>query len=243
MLPLRSNREPTHETAVRSGGGEAGAPVAVRTEIASMFNDYTSSQRRCKCLFVFFIFLMKSICMNCLDHDRLESLEREMASLKGQVTQAFLPPSNEQDLNRTFPSKKGSPSPPTSARVINPPRVPLPTNNRKSSTDEIPIISTHDGPFSRTLPQVPVSRSKSFLNSSLNSSSSSPTNGSEEANLLRSYKAHLEQVLRKDAPPFSDIRVPNYTSIEDVMKANEVIVNCIIIIIICIFVYIVLLIM
>ena len=38
---------------------------------------------------------------------------------------------------------------------------------------------------------------------------------------FRSYKAHIEQVLRKDAPPYSDLKVPNYSSIEEVMKANE----------------------
>ncbi|CAF2852811.1 unnamed protein product, partial [Rotaria sp. Silwood2] len=201
MQQVRSNREPVHETAARGGGGEGGSPIAARTEIASLFNDYTGPPRHY--------------------HDRLESLEREMASLKGQVNQAFLTPSNEPELNRTHSTRKPPISQPTSARVPSPPRIPLPPNTRKTSNDETQIISTHDGPFSRALPQVPVPRSKSFHNGALQSSSSQPTNSSDEANLLRSYRAHLEQVLRKDAPPFSDIKVPNYTSIEDVLKANE----------------------
>jgi hypothetical protein len=157
-----------------------------------------------------------------LDHDRLESLEREMASLKGQVNQAFVPPANESDLNRSLTPKKSSIPQQNSVRVINPSRPPLPVNNRKSSNEDISTVSTNDGPFSRSLPQVSVHRSKSFNNGTLNPPSSPPSNGSEEATFLRQYKAHLEQILRKDAPPFSDIKIPNYTSIEDVMKANEV---------------------
>ncbi|CAF1044638.1 unnamed protein product [Rotaria sordida] len=198
MQQVRSNREPVHETAAR---GEGGSSIAARTEIASLFNDYTGSQR--------------------LYHDRLESLEREMASLKGQVNQAFLTPSNESDLNRSPSTRKPPISQPTSARVTSPPRIPLAPNARRTANDEMQIISTHDGPFSRPLPQVPVTRSKSFHNGALQSSSSQPVNSSDETNLLRSYRVHLEQVLRKDAPPFADIKVPNYTSIEDVLKANE----------------------
>ncbi|CAF3306087.1 unnamed protein product [Rotaria socialis] len=202
MQPVRSNRELLYETSGRSLGCDTGSSVAARTEIASLFNDYTSSQRRY--------------------HDRLESLEREMASLKGQVTNAFVATPNENDLNRTTSSKKSSTSQPVSARVVNTPRAPLPANNpRKMSTDEIPAISTHDGPFSRPQPQGAVNRSKSFHNGATNAPPSPPTNGSDESNLLRSYKAHLEQVLRKDAPLFADIKVPNYTSIDDVLKANE----------------------
>jgi regulator of replication initiation timing len=144
-----------------------------------------------------------------------------MASLKGQVTQSFVAPTNEQDLNRSFTTKKSSIPPPTSARVLSPSRVPLPFNPRKLLADEIPIISTNDGPFSRPLPQVAMGRSKTFHNGTLHPPPSPPTNSSEEANFLRSYKSHIEQVLRKDAPPFSDLKIPNYTSIEDVMKANE----------------------
>ena len=156
--------------------------------------------------------------MNDLDHDRLESLEREMASLKGQVNQSFTSPINEQELNRTFSSKK---SQPTSARVTSPARLPLANNPRKLSNEDIPVVSTNDGPFSRSLPQVPVVRSKSFQNNTVHPPSSPPTNSSEEANFLRSYKSHIEQVLRKDAPPYSDLKVPSYGSIDDVMRANE----------------------
>lgn len=157
-----------------------------------------------------------------LDHDRLESLEREMASLKGQVTQSFIAPINEHELNRTFSSKKSPtnvPSNPT--RVVNSSRLPINYPHRKLSNEEIPVVSINDGPFSRALPQVPVNRSRTFHNSPVYPSASSPTNSSEEASFLRSYKAHIEQVLRKDAPPYSDLKVPNYASIDDVMKANE----------------------
>ena len=154
--------------------------------------------------------------MIILDQDRLESLEREMASLKGQVNQAFVSPSTESDINRSFTAKKSQ----VAARVTSPIRVPVPFNNRKLTNEDIPIVSTNDGPFSRPLPIV--NRSRSFNNGSQNPPSSPPSNGFEESNLLRSYKIHLEQILRKDAPPFSDIKIPNYTSIDDVMKSNEV---------------------
>lgn len=145
-----------------------------------------------------------------------------MASLKGQVTQSFVPLTSEHELNRSTISKKL----PNSARAISPPRISLPANPRKLSNEEIPIVSTNDGPFSRSLPQIPVIRSKSFNNGNNNPPSSPPTNSSEEASFLRSYKAHIEQMLRKDAPPFSDIKMPNYTSIDDVMRANEVFNLC-----------------
>ncbi len=163
--------------------------------------------------------------MKYLDNDRLESLEREMASLKGQVGQSFVPTSNEAELNRSFSSKKTPQPQPTSARVVSPARAPLPINTRKLSNDENSLVSTNDGPFSRALPQVSVGRSKSFHNGTFHSPASPPSNSSEEASFLRSYKAHIEQVLRKDAPPFADIKVPNYTSIDDVMKANEVMIE------------------
>jgi hypothetical protein len=162
--------------------------------------------------------------MKYLDSDRLESLEREMASLKGQVTQSFVSSTNEQEPNRSLISKKPSVSPPSSARIVSPNRIQLSMNARRLPHDEISTISTNDGPFSRSLPQLLVGRSKNFHNGILHPPPPSPpTNSSEEASFLRSYKAHIEQVLRKDAPPFSDIKIPNYSSIEDVMKANEVI--------------------
>jgi hypothetical protein len=102
-----------------------------------------------------------------------------------------------------------------------PSRIPLPNNARKLSNDDTPIVSTNDGPFSLPSPYVPVIRSKSLQNSTLYSPSSPLNNSSDEASFLRSYKVHIEQVLRKDAPPYSDLKVPNYTSIEEVMKANE----------------------
>lgn len=83
------------------------------------------------------------------------------------------------------------------------------------------MISTNDGPFSRSLPQVSVSRSKSFHSGTAYPPMSPPTNSAEEASFLRSYKAYIEQVLRKEAPAYTDVKAPNYTSIDDVMKANE----------------------
>jgi hypothetical protein len=166
-----------------------------------------------------------------LDSDRLESLEREMASLKGQVAQSFVSTATEHEPSRSLTNKKPAGSPPTSPRIMSSTRLPLQINTRKVSNDEVSIISTNDGPFSRSLPQVLVGRSKSFHNGALHPSPSPLTNSSEEASFLRSYKAHIEQVLRKDAPPFSDIKVPNYASIDDVMKANEVLFFILIIII------------
>ena len=101
-------------------------------------------------------------------------------------------------------------------------RLPTPVNARKISNDEIPTTSANDGPFSRPQPQAAASRSRSFNDGTLHSPPSPQTNASDEINLLRSYKAHLEQVLHKDTPLFSDIKVPNYVSIEDVLKSNEV---------------------
>jgi len=158
-------------------------------------------------------------CVQSLDHDRIASLEREMASLKGQVTHSFPSPINDQDLNRSLSTKKKDHSSSISARVLSP--------NRGSSTRKFPneessgLISTNDGPFSRSLPQVTVSRSKSFNNGTTYPPMSPPTNSNEEASFLRSYKSYIEQVLRKEAPAYTDVKVPNYTSIDDVMKANE----------------------
>lgn len=212
MQQVRLHRDLLPENNMREGGGNLSMN---RTDPPSYINDHPqASQRHCR----------KSLRLSDesersdLDHDRLESLEREMASLKGQVTQSFVSPINEHELNRTLSSKKPSANP---IRVVSPARLPLTHPHRKLSNEEIPIVSTNDGPFSRALPQVPVIRSKTFHNSILHSPASPPTNSSEEANFLRSYKAHIEQVLRKDAPPYSDIKVPNYNSIDDVMKANE----------------------
>jgi hypothetical protein len=47
MQQVRSNRETIHETTARGGGGVSGSPVAARTEIASLLNDYPTSQRQC----------------------------------------------------------------------------------------------------------------------------------------------------------------------------------------------------
>jgi hypothetical protein len=153
-----------------------------------------------------------------LENERLESLEREIASLKGSVKQAFVSSPNEHELKKTFATKKSPVGHPiATARSMSASRISSPVNTRKISNDEMPIVPTNDGPFSRSLPQAPANRSKSF-----NDGPILTTNASDEMNLLRSYKAHLEQVLHKDAPLFSDIKVPNYVSIEDVLKSNEV---------------------
>ncbi len=153
----------------------------------------------------------------CIDNNRLESLEREMASLKSQVNQATVP-SDEDELNRTFTIKKAPISQPTSARVMSPSRIPLRITPRRLSNDDKSIVPTNDTSTSRPLPPVPIARSKTFHNNTPQSSS----NTSDDASLLRSYKAHLEQVFHKNAPPYLDIKVPNYTCTEDVIKANEV---------------------
>ncbi len=43
MQQVRANRESTHETGARSGGG--GPLIAVRSELSTLLNDYTNSQR------------------------------------------------------------------------------------------------------------------------------------------------------------------------------------------------------
>ena len=157
-----------------------------------------------------------------LDSDRLESSEREAALFKGQVSQAFVAPASESELYRTYTAKKSAVSSQNSARLTSSSRTPLIANVRKLSNEDTPIVPLNDGPFSRSLPQVAVTRSKSFQNGQSILAGTAPANSSDEVTLLRSYKAHLEQVLRKDAPPYSDLKVPSYASIEEVIKANEV---------------------
>jgi len=41
MQQVRANRESTHETGTRSGG----PLIAVRSELSTLLNDYTNSQR------------------------------------------------------------------------------------------------------------------------------------------------------------------------------------------------------
>jgi hypothetical protein len=86
---------------------------------------------------------------------------------------------------------------------------------RRLSHDDKPIVPANNTSASRPLPSLPVTRSKTFHNSTPQSFS----NTSDETVRLRSYKIQPEQRRSKDAP---DIRVPNYTSIEDVIKSNEV---------------------
>lgn len=160
----------------------------------------------CKCIYI--------------DNDRLELLEREVASLRGQAHQSSTS-SEEHDLNRTFTTKKPPASQPVSARVISPSRIPLPATPRKSTNDDTINVPASVVPITRPSPPVPLVRSKTFHNETSQSSS----NNSDEASLLRSYKVHLEQVLHKDLPTYSDIKIPNYSCIEDVMKANEVFIH------------------
>jgi hypothetical protein len=153
-------------------------------------------------------------------NDRLESLEREMASLKGQVHDVYVP-SGEHELNRTFTTKKAPVSQPTSARVMSPSRIPVLVTPRKASATDKSATPTNDTPASRPLPPVSIARSKTFHNDT----SQTPFNISDDASLIRSYKVHLEQVLHKDAPAYSDIKIPNYSCVEDVIKANEVVIE------------------
>ncbi|CAF1350750.1 unnamed protein product [Rotaria sp. Silwood1] len=194
MQQVRLNREPVPEIGTRE---RETAPTIVRTDLSSLLSEYTTTQRRY--------------------NDRLESLEREMTTLKGNIHQV-VPSSDEHELNRTFTTKKSPVSQPASARVASPSRIPVPITPRKLSTDDIPVVPANTLPStSRPLPPVPYARSKTFHNDTSQTSS----NTSDETNLLRSYKVHLEQVLHKDVQPYSDIRIPNYTCIEDVIKANE----------------------
>ncbi|CAF2594836.1 unnamed protein product [Rotaria sp. Silwood2] len=194
MQQVRLNREPIPEIGICE---RETAPTIVRTDLSSLLSEYTNTQRRY--------------------NNRLESLEREMTTLKDQIHQAA-PSSDEHELNRTFTTKKSSVSQPTSARVTSPSRIPVPITPRKLTNDDMPVVPANTLPStSRPLPPVPYGRSKTFHN---DTSQTSP-NTSDEANLLRSYKVHLEQVLHKDAQPYSDIKIPNYTCIEDVIKANE----------------------
>ncbi len=193
------------------------APVLVRTDLSSLLSDYTTSQRRCMYSLIYkYLFVYISI---FIDNNRLESLEREMASLKGQVSQVLPSSDEDHELNRTFTTKKAPVSQPTSARVMSPSRIPLPITSRKSSADDKPAVPTNEPSNSRPLSSVPIGRSKTFHN---NTSPSASSNTSDDASVLRAYKVHLEQILYKDAPPQSDIKIPNYTCIEDVIKANEV---------------------
>ena len=153
-----------------------------------------------------------------LVNDRLENLERETNVFRSQINQAFVSPLNDSVLNRTTTGKKSAPS----ARQVTASRSPLLSTNRKTSNDDISTVMTNDGPFSRPLPHVPVNRSKSLQAGPHHSSGMSTTMNNEEMNILRSYKIHLEQMLRKDAPPYSDLKIPTYNSIEDVIRANEV---------------------
>ncbi|CAF0744329.1 unnamed protein product [Adineta ricciae] len=200
MQHARLNRELSNETPVR-GGTNTGPLLAVRTDLSSLFNDYASLQRH--------------------ENERLEALERDMALLKGTTKQNFAATSSEHEVTRTNSIKKPTSSHPSPVRSMSAPRTLLTTSTRKLSSDEQSIVSGNDGPFSRPLPLAPVGRSKSFNDHSSHPASAPLTNISDEANLLRAYKAHLEQVLRKEGPAFSEVKVPNYVSIEDVFKSNE----------------------
>ncbi|UJR14614.1 hypothetical protein I4U23_001608 [Adineta vaga] len=200
MQQGRLNRELSHETNVR-GGTSSGPLIAVRTDLSSLIHDYTNTQRH--------------------ENERLAALERDMAFLKGTVKQNFGSTSNEHEMTRTNSIKKSSASHSTSTRSMSAPRIPSTINTRKSPNDEPSIVPINDGPFSRPLPLAPAHRSRSFNDNSSHPISTPLTNMSDEANLLRAYRAHLEQVLRKEAPAFTEVKVPNYVSIEDVFKSNE----------------------
>ncbi|CAF3607755.1 unnamed protein product [Rotaria socialis] len=201
MQQVRPNCEPMPDINVREREIHHGI---FRTDLSSLLNEYTTTQKRY--------------------NDRLESLEREIEALKVQPRSDALSSSSsttdENELNRTYTTKKASPTQPISARGTGPSRIPLPVTPRKSISDNtVPANPSNSMlPNSRPLPPVPLTRSKTFHNDTSSASSNPPD---DTNNILRSYKAHLEQILRKDSPPYSDIKVPNYTCIEDVLKANE----------------------
>ena len=161
-----------------------------------------------------------------LDNDRLEMLEREMASLKGQVNQTGQA-SDENELNRTYTLKK----PPLSARTTSPSRIPLPITPRRGQSDNASVASGRTVPLMRPPatasaaatsvppPVVPMVRSQTFHQPA---TSYAPSMSHEEANLLRAYKVHLEKVFRKDPNGTAEMKIPNYSSVEDVIRANEV---------------------
>lgn len=174
---------------------------------------------------------LSSCSPSCLDNARLESLEREMASLKGQVTQSF-DNTEDNELNRTYTLKKA----PSSARTTSPSRIPLPVTPRRGPSDNGSVASGKTVPMMRApasaaaavtasppapLPMMPIVRSQTF-----HPSSSSPpppsSNNAEENSLLRAYRLHLEKLFRRESGGNAEIKIPTYNSIEDVIKANEV---------------------
>ncbi|CAF1214861.1 unnamed protein product [Adineta steineri] len=178
MQQIHTNRDLMPEAAIREGDNSS---KIVRTDLSTILSDYTNSQRRY--------------------NDRLESLEREMVSLKGQF--------NEHELNQTFTTKKTSNPPPTSARGSSSSRIPLPVTPRRLSDDK-PVTPANNTSNTHALPSKPVGRSRSFHN-----------NTSDESKFLRSYKIQLEQAHQNNPSGSPDIRIPNYSSVEEVIRANE----------------------
>lgn len=152
----------------------------------------------------------------CLDQDRLESLEREMASLKGQVSQA-LNTSEDHELNQTYTTRKL----PSSARTISPSRIPLPTGTpRKNSGENNSIASGKTLSSGKTNQVGSIARSKTFH--SVLPTTSAVSSPPDENGVLRLHRNHLEQTLRKEALLGPDVKVPSYVSFDEVLKANEV---------------------
>ena len=89
---------------------------------------------------------------------------------------------------------------------------------RKLPNDDKPTVPVNNASSLRTIPPVSFVRSRSFHSEASQASS----NTSDDANLLRSYKVHLDQILHRDGSSHSSIKTPNYTSVEDIIKANEV---------------------
>ena len=146
------------------------------------------------------------------------------ASFNQETSQVTFTDRDEESFEREVDVLKTQPctTKRTSARTVNASRVPWSSQSRKSTNDDAANVHSNDGPFSRPRPQLPVNRVKSFQYGTKQPSLSLPWRSADEISLLRSYKVHLDQVLRKDAPTFSDLRLPNYSSIDDVLKANEV---------------------
>ncbi|CAF0765954.1 unnamed protein product [Adineta ricciae] len=163
--------------------------MIVRTDLSSLITNFTNSQQVC--------------------NDRLQSLERELATLKGQVTEACSTAS-ENELNRTFTTKKSPNLQPSGSHIKSPSRIPLPITPRKLSTDEKSVPPTTTKLPSHLPPAISLSRSKTFHNETIDGSPR-----------VRSQKGQRSQTPRQEPSTNSDVRIPCYSSIEEVIKANE----------------------
>ncbi|UJR32147.1 hypothetical protein I4U23_019614 [Adineta vaga] len=180
MQQVHTNREVISDIDPRKGDNSS---MIVRTDLSSFLSEYTNSQRRC--------------------NDRLQSLEHELAVLKGQVNETFSS-SSEHELNQTFTLKKPPTSQQSTRQMKSPSRIPLPITPRRLLNDDKSASPTSNKSLSNPLPAMPLARSKTFHNDNVN-----------ELSRSRSHK------VQRDLTEQSDIRIPAYSSLEDIIKANE----------------------